>query len=289
MKISDVCKKTELTERAVRLYVGKGLVLPKSQYVNGRTTLEFAETDVEILRDISVLRKAGFSIADILEMQKNENAVGDKANNLARRIEEEQLFRDELVRKLNEVAKRENVSWRKLASIMEKSQLDNAQQKICFPMEQMELADEEPSGGNIKKVLRWCMILIVAIAIIFVFYYNKKNHKILTTEFYIQDVIIEEKWKRNESYYISAFSVNEEDWEGQFDSPRTMQVSREYYEAFRLDGKSYESFEIMIQISYADAKAEEVLDEDGNIVIEKILEKERLMRDYCFVKKINNE
>ena len=58
MRINEACKRTGLSERAIRFYVEKGLLTPKSQVINGRTTTEYSETDIEILREIAALRNS---------------------------------------------------------------------------------------------------------------------------------------------------------------------------------------------------------------------------------------
>ncbi len=76
MKIKEVIEKTELTDRAIRLYMENGLIDPycKEAY-NGRKNIDFSEEDVEKLKNIALLRKAGFSIAEIKELQYGgENA-----------------------------------------------------------------------------------------------------------------------------------------------------------------------------------------------------------------------
>lgn len=71
MKIKEVCEKTDLTERAVRLYIENGLVAPSiNESYSGRRNVEFSAEDVKRLKSISVLRKAGFSIAQIKLMQQ---------------------------------------------------------------------------------------------------------------------------------------------------------------------------------------------------------------------------
>lgn len=292
MKINEVCKKTELSERAIRLYVEKGLIKPKSQYVNGRTNLDFTEEDIELLTDISVLRKTGFSIADIISMQNSSEAVCDVVKKHRSELELEQHFRKELIQKLNDISTRGNISWRKLANVLEKSKLDYQEQSICIPLEQLESFELEENSlkNRIKKMFKWIVLVLVAAIIIFIFAYDKQNHKLLTTNFTISEVVVDKKWKRGDDYYVAVYSLDyEEGMETHFKAPRTAQVSREYYEAFQLDNKSYDSFEIWIEISYADAKDEEILDENGNILIEKVLAKERLMRDYCYVRRIEND
>ena len=66
MKIKDVIEKTDLTDRAIRLYIENGLVSPSyNESYAGRKNIDFSEGDVESLKNIATLRKAGFSIAEI--------------------------------------------------------------------------------------------------------------------------------------------------------------------------------------------------------------------------------
>ena len=48
MKMKEILEKTGLTERAVRLYVQRGLVTPKAVWKNGRDYLEFSCTDLQL-------------------------------------------------------------------------------------------------------------------------------------------------------------------------------------------------------------------------------------------------
>ena len=63
MKIKEVIKKTELTDKAIRLYIDNGLVAPSiDESYSGRKSIDFSDDDVERLSNIALLRKAGFSI-----------------------------------------------------------------------------------------------------------------------------------------------------------------------------------------------------------------------------------
>ena len=68
MKIKEVCAQTGLTERAVRFYVQEKLVAPQAQRRGGRTWLDFSPADVDRLRAIATLRKAGFTLEEIRSM-----------------------------------------------------------------------------------------------------------------------------------------------------------------------------------------------------------------------------
>ncbi len=78
MKMKEVCAQTGLTERAVRFYVQEKLVVPMAQRRGGRTWLDFSPADVDRLKAISTLRKAGFTLEEIRSMitDFSKNASG---------------------------------------------------------------------------------------------------------------------------------------------------------------------------------------------------------------------
>ena len=61
MKMKKACGATALTERAIRLYMKKGLIAPRQ--VEG--IIEFTAEDIRQLRDIAILRQLGFTIEQI--------------------------------------------------------------------------------------------------------------------------------------------------------------------------------------------------------------------------------
>lgn len=69
MKMKEICEKTGLTERAVRLYCERGLISPETYTQNDREYLVFGERDERALRCIATLRAADFSLDEILTMQ----------------------------------------------------------------------------------------------------------------------------------------------------------------------------------------------------------------------------
>lgn len=293
MKINEACKRTRLSERAIRFYVEKGLLEPKSQVINGRTTTEYSEADIEVLKDIAALRNAEFSIADILAMQSSVEDVGTIIKKHCDELEQEQMLRQELLWELKEISNRQNISWRKLAGILSQKRDDYHWQGIRIPEEQSEVyeTDKKSIWDRMKRVVKWGILVFFIALVIFVFVYDKHNNKILTSSFSIDEVVVEQKWTRDDDYYVSVYSMRpDSDMEEYFKSPRTMQIgAREYYEAIQITGDPYDSFEIRIEIPYADAREEEILDEDGNIVIEKVLAVDRIVRDYCFIERIDND
>ena len=293
MKINEVCKRTGLSERAIRFYVEKGLLTPKSQIINGRTTTEYSEADIELLRDIAALRNAEFSIADILAMQSSDEDVCKIIQKHCDELEQEQISREELLLELKEISKRQPISWRKLAGILSQKRDDYHWQGIRIPEEQTEVYETDKTSiwDRMKRVVKWGVLVFFIVLVIFVFAYDKHNNKILTSKFSIDEVVVEQKWTRNDNYYVSVYSMRlDSDMEEYFKSPRTMQTgAREYYEAIQITGEAYDTIEIRIEIPYADAREEGILDKDGKIVIEKVLAVDRIVRDYCFIERIDND
>ncbi len=70
MKIKDVITETGLTDRAIRLYIENGLITPScNESYTGRKNLDFTKEDMESLKNIATLRKAGFSINEIKQLR----------------------------------------------------------------------------------------------------------------------------------------------------------------------------------------------------------------------------
>ena len=292
MKINEACKRTGLSERAIRFYVEKGLLTPKSQVINGRTTTEYSEADIELLKDIAALRNAEFSIANILAMQSSDEGICGIIQKHCVELEQEQVLREELLQDLKEVAKRDTISWRKLSSILSQKKGDYQWQGMRIPEEESERFESKKKNfwDGMKGIAKWGVLIFFIALVIFVFAYNKHNNKMLTSYFTIDEVVVEQKWTRGEDYYLSVYTSHpDSDVEAYFKSPRTMQTgAREYYEAIQITHEPYDEFEIRVEISYADAREEGILDSDGNIVIEKALEIDRVVRDYCFIERIDN-
>lgn len=68
MKIKEVSEHTGLSQKAIRLYEEKGLVVPAMTEYSGRYFREYSEIDLKKLSEIAVLRQSGFSIAQIQEL-----------------------------------------------------------------------------------------------------------------------------------------------------------------------------------------------------------------------------
>lgn len=73
MKMKRACEATGLTERAIRLYLSKGLISPGQ--TNG--LLDFSPVDIQHLHDIAVLRRYDFTIEQIANMIHHAGMIGD--------------------------------------------------------------------------------------------------------------------------------------------------------------------------------------------------------------------
>lgn len=76
LRIKEVCKKTGLTDKAVRLYINNELIHPNYQEgYNGRRNYDFSEDDVSLLKKIALLRRYNFPIHSIKEMLDNDVCI----------------------------------------------------------------------------------------------------------------------------------------------------------------------------------------------------------------------
>ena len=102
MKIKEVSTKTGLTEKAIRLYIENGLIHPHVESGVYRNSYTFSETDVRELEEISVFRKAGFSIFEISlikEMpEKLPELLEKKRMSLEIEIEEKKSMKEAMSR-----------------------------------------------------------------------------------------------------------------------------------------------------------------------------------------------
>lgn len=70
MKIKQAAQAAGLTEKAIRLYEEKDLIRPDTRMVAGRVFRDYPPETVEELRRIGILRRAGFSLRQIGEMEQ---------------------------------------------------------------------------------------------------------------------------------------------------------------------------------------------------------------------------
>ncbi len=77
MKMKTVCELTGLSDRAVRYYIEEELLAPDyTENYLGRKSFDFSETDVARLKEICILRRFGFAVAEIREIIADPACAG---------------------------------------------------------------------------------------------------------------------------------------------------------------------------------------------------------------------
>jgi DNA-binding transcriptional MerR regulator len=138
MKMKEVCSRTHLTERTIRYYSEEGLINPPSYEMNGRTYFDFTEEDIRCLNYIAVLRKTGFSIEQINEMQKKPDRIKDTVLTLLEELEKQRAEADRSISALGVVKSDKLTDIGALAAILQGS----AEEK------ELPAADLEPDFGR---------------------------------------------------------------------------------------------------------------------------------------------
>ena len=75
MKINEVEALVGITKMNIRFYEAEGLLTPRRNSENGYR--DYGEVEVETLRRIKLLRKLGFPLEEIRQMQTGSRTVGD--------------------------------------------------------------------------------------------------------------------------------------------------------------------------------------------------------------------
>ena len=119
MKMKEVCVETKLSERAVRLYVKEQLLKPTIVENLHRKEYFFSKEDVAQLKDIAILRNAGFGIADIRHMQNHEEDIPAFIDERKRMLEDEILEQKNIKEALDRLTIGEQTNANKLADALE--------------------------------------------------------------------------------------------------------------------------------------------------------------------------
>ena len=97
MKLKEVCEKTGLSRKTIRLYEEKGLINPEKQRLNGREYREYTEADVQQLRIIALLRRAWFTMEEIRQMQTEPDSIQEIFPQYCNWLEKQKQDLDELI------------------------------------------------------------------------------------------------------------------------------------------------------------------------------------------------
>ncbi len=104
MKIKAVSQQTGLTQKTIRFYESVGLITPNAKTINGRAFRDYSEADIAQLKEIAVLRKARFSIEEILHMQEDPQAVQEIFSDYYSRMKQEMSEMKQLVSVLDSIS-----------------------------------------------------------------------------------------------------------------------------------------------------------------------------------------
>ena len=75
LKINEVEAQVGITKKNIRFYEEQGLLTPRRNSENGYR--EYGDADVEVLRQIKLMRKLGVPLEEIRKMQSGGHTVGD--------------------------------------------------------------------------------------------------------------------------------------------------------------------------------------------------------------------
>ena len=172
MKIKEVITKTDLTDRAIRLYIENGLVTPYcDESYSGRKNLDFSEDDVEKLKNIAILRKAGFSLSEIKNIQEDSENCKIILTDFIERAKE----RIETDTKLTEI----------LSPLLYENEL--SVYSICTALtgvtEEKEVPVEDTHTPLIEKIERIFFLSVSAVSVIYTIVYAAVNIYLYTGEY----------------------------------------------------------------------------------------------------------
>ena len=164
MKIKDVIAQTDLTDRAIRLYIENGLVTPSfNENYKGRKNIDFSQEDVEKLKNIATLRKAGFSIAEIKLLKEGSEECRRVLSAFIAKTAERIEADKEIINSLQAVVKEDNLS---IETICRRLNTPTTQKYV--PNEDLEVTDAERTERN--TFLSVAIIGFILFVIIYVFY-----------------------------------------------------------------------------------------------------------------------
>jgi DNA-binding transcriptional MerR regulator len=118
MKMKEICARSELTERAVRLYCERGLVHPEKRWERGREYLEFSDHNLRELTIVAQLRRAEFTLDEIALMLEDPARCGDVLAGWRGRVTEQNQRLESAKDKLAELSAHDSFSAERLAELL---------------------------------------------------------------------------------------------------------------------------------------------------------------------------
>ncbi len=88
MRIKEAARKTGLTEKTIRYYESRGLVVPDTEERNGRTWRDYSEEHVRLLEAVATLRRAQFHVEEIDAILARPERIPEILAQVSARVEE---------------------------------------------------------------------------------------------------------------------------------------------------------------------------------------------------------
>ena len=171
MKIKEVISKTELTDKAIRLYIDNGLVAPSiDESYSGRKSIDFSDDDVERLSNIALLRKAGFSISDIKEIIESDEKAQAVVKRFIEETENNIQHETDIVEKLRNIPAENGFSMETICESLSKT-VEEKQ----VPIEDLRLSFKEKCKRNFAVTFAAGGIALSVVSLIIVVVFWKTN------------------------------------------------------------------------------------------------------------------
>ena len=155
MKMKEVLEQTDLTDRAVRLYMENGLVSPScSENYAGRKNIEFSESDVEALKNVATLRKAGFSISEIKLLKQGSVPCRETLEEFIEKTSERIESDKAVVEKLEAVVMSEDLS------------IETICESLNAVTEEKSVPQEDSQVSLITKITRIVFLTIGSLSLV---------------------------------------------------------------------------------------------------------------------------
>lgn len=300
MKISDVCERTGLTDRAIRFYIEKGLLQKEAQNRNGRNCRDYDEEDVRILKDIAILRNNGFSIQDIMDMQNTPERIPTIIEERRSEMRIQCTANQHLLGTLEKARGREGISWRRLAGILE-SHPEPEGETVSFRWPDNEIVeDEDEKKVRMPKILKHWLLgvatAILAVGAMIAVYSYCQYHSELTVYGTLDEVVFHDIWVEDGNTYatitsnqVPPYGIGDE----YFYEPKTLKLAQgDFWQAVITEDISYLAVNLRIEIPYGEAKKFNLLEERSDwsnresVCLEKVLENEEYVKAYCTIERV---
>lgn len=304
MKMKDVCRLTNLTERTIRFYVEKQLIAPKVEVINGREHRDYSEKDIEQLLLIAELRKLYFSIEAIIEMLNNPKEIGNISkqhqSDLAEETDKKQTIIDALkkldiesidsVSALTEKLKYISINYNLPAGDVEPSfgrfDSETKEEKEILTGQAWQSVRKQKRKRNIGIAF---IILISTICIVIGYkIYNYQNDTIYS-HVSIPSVVFTQKFVDDKSTLIGQFIIVEKSYDYLMNNTISAKFEKGVsggvlYHSI-LTNQKYATVSLQIEIKKITARKLGLLDSDNitNLNIKKILLDENLSKEYVTV------